>query len=350
MAKDGSAPQCCSATVSSEVVVVLPWVPATATTTAALHHRLERRRARQQPQPAPLAPRPPRGWSSRTAVETTTVSASPRLAGVVARRSTRAPRARSASSVRDSLASLPVTVMPRASMIRAMPESPAPPMPTKCTRPSSVGGQQVVGDGDPHRRRPGVRGASTRSASFSSASSGIRSRGGGRHRGQPVGVGEQGGHGAAHPLRGQGGVGDQQPAAGVDDRPGVEGLLAVADRQRHEDRRQADAGHLGDGVAAGAADHGVGGGVGEVHPVDVRHHDVRRAAGRRLRARPRPCGPTTCSTCTPAAAKAGAAAATDWFSRRAPCEPPVTSSVGRSGSSPKNVAPPRRAAPPGRGC
>ena len=49
-----------------------------------------------------------------------------------------------------------------------------------------------------------------------------------------------------------------------------------------------------------------------------------------------PLGPRMCSTCTPAAAKAGAAAATDWFSRRAPWEPPVTSSVGRSGSRPKN--------------
>ena len=31
IANEGSAPQCCSATVSIEVVVVLPWVPATAT-------------------------------------------------------------------------------------------------------------------------------------------------------------------------------------------------------------------------------------------------------------------------------------------------------------------------------
>ena len=31
IANDGSAPQCCSATVSIEVVVVLPCVPATAT-------------------------------------------------------------------------------------------------------------------------------------------------------------------------------------------------------------------------------------------------------------------------------------------------------------------------------
>ena len=31
IAKDGSKPACCSATVSIEVVVVFPWVPATAT-------------------------------------------------------------------------------------------------------------------------------------------------------------------------------------------------------------------------------------------------------------------------------------------------------------------------------
>ena len=32
MANDGSSPQCCSATVSIDVVEVLPWVPATAAT------------------------------------------------------------------------------------------------------------------------------------------------------------------------------------------------------------------------------------------------------------------------------------------------------------------------------
>ncbi len=39
---------------------------------------------------------------------------------------------------------------------------------------------------------------------------------------------------------------------------------------------QPDGGGLGDGVRARPADHQVGGGVREVHPVDVRHDDVRR--------------------------------------------------------------------------
>ena len=129
---------------------------------------------------------------------------------------------------------------------------------------------------------------------------------------------------------------DEQPAAGVDDRAGVEGLLAVADRQRHEDRRQADGGDLGDGVGAGSG----------------------RARGRRRRRRG-PCGRRTAARRTAASPavpghqrlalrarrraapaprprrRLRAAADTDWLSRRAPCEPPVTSSVGRSASSPK---------------
>ena len=54
MAYVGSAPAACSATVSSDVVVVLPWVPATARTRRPGHHRGQRRRPGQQPQP--LAP------------------------------------------------------------------------------------------------------------------------------------------------------------------------------------------------------------------------------------------------------------------------------------------------------
>ena len=69
-----------------------------------------------------------------------------------------------------------------------------------------------------------------------------------------------------------------QPAAGVDHRQRVEPLLAVADRQRHVDRGQADGGHLGHRHRAGPADGQVGGGVGQVHPVQVRHRDVGRVA------------------------------------------------------------------------
>ncbi len=58
----------------------------------------------------------------------------------------------------------------------------------------------------------------------------------------------------------------------------VVGLLAVAVRQRHERGRQADRSDLGDGVGACTAHDEVGGGVGEVHAVDERRHDVRRVA------------------------------------------------------------------------
>ena len=70
----GSAPAACSATVSREVVVVLPWVPATATTRcpcmteARPADRGSSRRPRRRASTTS-------GLSSRTAVETTSVSA-----------------------------------------------------------------------------------------------------------------------------------------------------------------------------------------------------------------------------------------------------------------------------------
>ncbi len=222
-------------------------------------------------------------------------------------------------------------------------------MPTKCTRPSSSAGSSSSGTGTlidrTHRRRrqhhPGEPLVGV-----------ARDQAGGRarHRRQPRRVGDQRGHGGRDPLRGERGVVDQQPAAGVDDRAGVELLLAVADRQRHEHRGQPDRGDLGDGVRPGPADHQVGGGVGEVHPVEVRHHDVRRVARRAGRRSPTRAGARRRAAPGRRPRPAPAAAAdTDWLSRRAPCEPPVTSSVGRSGSRPNAARAPRRAAPAGRG-
>ena len=212
-----------------------------------------------------------------------------------------APRSRRACSVGESVASLPLTVMPRASMIRAIADSPAPPMPTKCTRPSWSAGSSSSGTGTfiGRLQRPSV-------ASRSSASRGTSRRGRGTHRRQPVGVGDQSRHGGRDPLRAHRPVGDEQPAPGVDDRAGVVLLLAVADRQRHEDGRQADRRGLGHRGGAGPADHEVGRGVGQVHPVDEGRR--RRTGPRRCPATsPRTGGPTTCSTWTPAAASAGAA-------------------------------------------
>ncbi len=120
-------------------------------------------------------------------------------------------------------------------------------------------------------------------ASFSSASRGISAGGGGAHRREPVEVGGQRRHVGGDPGGVEVGVLDHDPAAGGDHARGVALLLAVADRQRHVDRREPDRRGLGDAVGAGPAEREVGGGVGEVHPVDVVEHDVRRRAGGRRR-------------------------------------------------------------------
>ena len=160
-------------------------------------------------------------------------------------------------------------------MIRAMAERAAPPMPTKCTRPSSSAGSRTSGTGTFIGRTT----SRTMRASRSSASRGTSPDGRGSHRRQPDRVGGQGRHVAGHPRRGQLLVLHQQRSPGVDDRTGVARLLAVADRQRHEDAGQPDRGGLDDAVGAAAGEHEVGGGVGQVHPVDERHDGVRHVAG-----------------------------------------------------------------------
>lgn len=95
------------------------------------------------------------------------------------------------------------------------------------------------------------------------------------HRGQPRGVGEQPGNLAGHQLGGQGGVGDHHAAAGIDYRQRIQPLFTVADRQRHVDGRQTDGGYFGDRHRPGPADHQIGGGVGQLHPVQIGHRHVR---------------------------------------------------------------------------
>ena len=141
------------------------------------------------------------------------------------------------------------------------------------------------------------------------------------------------------------GVVDEQPAAGLDDRAGVEPLLAVADRQRHVGGGQPDRGQLGAPCSRRPGTAQVGGGVGEVHPVEVGHDDVRRRRRRGASTVTVLAGPVACSTWTPAPRSAPPAPAAASLSRRAPCEPPVTSRVGRSASRPKA----RRASAPERG-
>ena len=319
MAKDGSAPQCCSATVSSEVVVVLPWVPATATTLrpcitdSSAAERGSSRRPRR-------SPRRPRGcsrarpWRSRRCRR----RRGWRRRG---RRGSVAPRARSASSGARLLG-------------------------------VAAGDGDAAGEHDPRdagKARPAdadeVHGAELVAGSRVSGTGTLIGaprcgRGAEDHLGQLVVGIERDDRVAASDIAASRSAsvsrsgtvsathsGVSAASATISPRPRpprarVAGLLAVADRQRHKHRRQTDARDLGHRVAARPAEHGVGGGVREVHPADERNRDVRRPAERGLRSG-LALGPRMCSTCTPAAAKAGAAAATDWLSRRAPCDPPV---------------------------
>ena len=336
MAYVGSAPAACSATVSSEVVVVLPWVPATATTrrpaiTAA--SAAERGSIRRPRRTASTNS----GLSSRTAVETTTVSASPTCAASWPRW-TRAPSSRSACRIGESLPSLPLTATPRASMIRAMPDSPAPPMPTKCTRPSRSAGQRA-------RRGRGSSpcascraASSTIRASLSSASRGISAGRGRAHRAEPLGVGGQRRAPCRRPTRGQ--RRRRRPAGHRRRRRPGRALRACSPLPIGSGTKtagQPDGGGLGHAVGAGPADHQVGGGVGEVHPVDEVERrrtgtPVGSGLGLTLRA-------DHVQHLDAGVGRARAAAPeTAWLSRRAPCEPPVTSSVGRSGVEPEERA------------
>ncbi len=121
-----------------EVVVVLPWVPATAigrrpSISAA---RASERCTTGMPS---SAARSSSGLSSRIAEETTTQLASSARWPAAWPMCTVAPYARRASAVGESLASLPTTLAPRWARILAMPDIPAPPMPMKCGRSMAVG-------------------------------------------------------------------------------------------------------------------------------------------------------------------------------------------------------------------
>ena len=274
------------------------------------------------------------GLSSRTAVETTSVSA-PATWAASWPRWTRAPSARSASRVGESCG-----------VAAADRDAAAEHDPGDAGQPGAADADEV------HPAEPVGRAGSRRGPGPSSR----RSR---RLDDDPgelvVGVArDQRGRGRAHraragrrrwPGRGRwrathsGGHRGVAPPGGRRRRPRPDARCASCSPlpigSGTKIAGQAGRGGLGDAVGAGPADHQVGGGVGEVHPVDEVEHDVR--APRSARASASPFGPMTCSTCTPASARARAAAETDWLSRRAPCEPPVTSSVGRSGSRPKNA-------------
>ena len=135
-----------------------------------------------------------------------------------------------------------------------------------------LGGQQHVGHGHPHGDIPAA--ASTIRASRTSASRGTRSAAAADMAARRSRVGEERRHVVLHPLRRQVTVVDEHASPDGDDRLGVARLLAVAVREGHEHRGQPHAGDLGHRVGTGAADDQVGGGVGEVHPLDVGEHVV----------------------------------------------------------------------------
>ena len=111
---------------------------------------------------------------------------------------------------------VPVTGMPRASMIRATPDMPAPPMARKCTRPSvagvgDVGAEVEAGCGrvvrsplrGSARCRAALRArASTMSARRSSASRSPERAARAAHREQPLAVGGEGQQVRRRPTRG----------------------------------------------------------------------------------------------------------------------------------------------------
>ena len=116
----------------------------------------------------------------------------------------------------ESWPSLPVTAMPWRAMIRAIAGEPGAADADEVDAAESVGRQDLVGDRDPHERPAASR---IIRASFSSASQRDQVRRGRAHRLQPRRVGQQR-HGVRRDPVGVSGVVDQQPAAGVDRRRG----------------------------------------------------------------------------------------------------------------------------------
>src|SRR5215471_7690397 len=341
MTYPGSAPVSRSTVVIIDVVVVLPCVPVTAMT--------RRPNISEASAPARCSTRMPRrlasassGFPARIALDTTSVSASPRWPALWPT-CTRAPSESSTASTGEAAESVPETLIPRVSMIRAIPDIPAPPMPAKCTRPRSssgtasvgvtrpigcssslgepltdvvygspnvpvaAGGLRVLaagrrtlvsgrGDGAVRAWRP-RRLAGLAVAGVRSGSGPVWRLGGGdvddrlrqpavgvlaaergrglRHGGHLVDVGQHRQQRSLDPVRCELVVLDEQAAAALHDRERVKPLLAVADGQRDIPGGQADGGQLGAGHSARAAQGEVGGGVSQLHPVDVGDRHVR---------------------------------------------------------------------------
>ena len=142
---DGCRPASTSTRASIDEVVVLPWVPATATVrrVAVMAASMSARLYRAMPRSAAACSS---GLVAGMAVEKVTASTAPTLSArwpTV----TCTPASRRRSIDDDALRSLPVTVWPMAASTEAMALMPAPPMPTtwmRCGRDRSSAGASAI--------------------------------------------------------------------------------------------------------------------------------------------------------------------------------------------------------------
>src|SRR5690554_1344030 len=183
----------------------------------------------------------------------------------------RTPAARSASTVAPSRMSEPVTRKPASTKSLAMPLIPAPPIPTKCTLPSSSGtcwekSDLIIvtnllrwcGEGFPHKPEKPV--GSVAHSSGDAACSHLR-------KGSTVL--QQGHEHPSDPVRGELRVVDGDRAAGIRHGAGIQPLLSVPDGERHVGRWDPQRGEFADRRRPCPGDDEVGGRKGKVHPVAV---------------------------------------------------------------------------------
>ena len=329
--------------------MVLPCVPGDRDRPAAGHHRRPARRPGAAPAARARAPRPAPGWSSRIAVETTTVSASPTCAAAWPDVDVVAPSSRSSASSSESFASLPDTgdaalqhdagdarhagtadadeVHPAQLGRPARPRPVSPGSSTSSPRRGRSLTRPLAGCHDPvtiwARAHVGVPAAH--------AGRGLR------HLRRPA----RGRRASAAGCRGSSRRSARRPRPAGRRRPATIGtalsaLLAVADRAAGRTPRAARRRSARRRSSRRPAQREVGGGVGQVHPVAVGQHDVRRVARRRPRARSAFFGPDDVQHLDAGRAQRGRGGGQrPRLSDRAPCEPPKTSSVGRSESQPE---------------
>ena len=282
-ANDGSNPQCCRATISIEVVVVLPWVPVTISVVWPGHQLGQHDRPQDHRDAAParldqfgvgLGDRGMRGDDGRRStgqqVERGLVvpDADRRAAGPQRHHAARLLGVRTghqaaavqqdAGDARHAGSADADHVHPLQLVGQATSRSPQ-----RLSRDSRATSRATSATRCAASRCPASAAAAVIACSRPSSVS------------NPVTVSatNRGDRSASSTMT---------PPPALDDGQRVEPLLAIADRQRHVHRGQADRRHLGDRHRPRSADRQVGGRVGEVHPVQIRNGDIGRVAVGRL--------------------------------------------------------------------